>query len=146
MSDAFDYAVWHWYKAEIIRCVDGDTVDVWVDTGFDMRIKQRLRLHGIDTPETRTRDPVEKKAGLMAKARVQELLEAGKCYTIWTIEKGKFGRYLARIYLDDKRRRCVNDMLIKEDLAVPYTGQSKSDIHKLKSEMYDRLRAKGVKL
>ena len=144
MTDEFDYAVWHWYKAEIIRCVDGDTVDVWVDTGFDMRIKQRLRLHGIDTPETRTRDSVEKKAGLMAKARVQELLEAGKCYTIWTVEKGKFGRYLARIYLD--RDTCVNDMLVAEDLAVEYAGQSKNDVKRALSEMYDRLRAKGVKL
>lgn len=134
------------YKAEIIRCVDGDTVDAWIDVGFDMRIKQRLRLHGIDTPETRTRNLTEKKVGMMAKARVQELLEVGETYPIWTVEKGKFGRYLTKFYLDDKRRRCVNDMLIKEDLAVPYTGQSKSDIHKLKSEMYDRLKAKGVKL
>ena len=47
------------YNAEIIRCVDGDTVDAWIDVGFDMRIKQRLRLHGIDTPETRTKDPIE---------------------------------------------------------------------------------------
>ena len=134
------------YNAEIIRCVDGDTVDAWIDVGFDMRIKQRLRLHGIDTPETRTRDPIEKKVGMMAKARVRELLEVGETYPIWTVEKGKFGRYLAKIYLDDNRRWCVNDMLINEDLAVPYTGQSKSAIHKLKSEMYDRLKAKGVKL
>jgi len=132
------------YKAEIIRCVDGDTVDVWVDVGFDMRIKQRLRLYGIDTPETRTRDPVEKKVGLMAKARVQELLEVGKSYTIWTVEKGKFGRYLARIYLEEDN--CVNDMLIAEDLAVAYAGQSKTDIRTALSEMYNRLKAKGVKL
>ncbi len=136
----FDYK----YKAEIIRCVDGDTVDVWVDVGFDMRIKQRLRLYGIDTPETRTRDLTEKKVGLMAKARVQELLEAGKCYTIWTVEKGKFGRYLARIYLEEDN--CVNDMLIAEDLAVAYTGQNKSSIKTALSEMYNRLKAKGVEL
>ena len=132
------------YKAEIIRCVDGDTVDAWIDVGFDMRIKQRLRLHGIDTPETRTRNLTEKKVGMMAKARVQELLEVGETYPIWTVEKGKFGRYLARIYLD--RDTCVNDMLIAEDLAVEYAGQSKSDVRKALSEMYDRLRAKGVKL
>ena len=132
------------YKAEIIRCVDGDTVDVWVDVGFDMRIKQRLRLYGIDTPETRTRDLTEKKVGLMAKARVQELLEVGESYTIWTVEKGKFGRYLARIYLEEDN--CVNDMLIAEDLAVEYAGQSKTDIRTALSEMYNRLKAKGVKL
>ena len=132
------------YKAEIIRCVDGDTVDAWIDVGFDMRIKQRLRLYGIDTPETRTRNLTEKKVGLMAKARVQELLEVGETYPIWTVEKGKFGRYLARIYLD--RDTCVNDMLVAEDLAVEYAGQSKSDVKRALSEMYDRLRAKGVEL
>jgi len=134
------------YNAEIIRCVDGDTVDAWIDVGFDMRIKQRLRLHGIDTPETRTRDPIEKKVGLMAKARVQELLEVGKTYPIWTVEKGKFGRYLARIYLDEARNRCVNDMLVEENLALIYFGGSKADVKIALNHMYNRLRKKGVEL
>lgn len=134
------------YNAEIIRCVDGDTVDAWIDVGFDMRIKQRLRLHGIDTPETRTKDPIEKKVGLMAKARVKELLEVGKTYPIWTVEKGKFGRYLARIYLDEARNQCVNDMLIEENLALIYFGGSKADIKIALNHMYDRLRKKGVEL
>jgi len=134
------------YNAEIIRCVDGDTVDAWIDVGFDMRIKQRLRLHGIDTPETRTRDPIEKKVGLMAKARVQELLEVGKTYPIWTVEKGKFGRYLARIYLDEARNQCVNDMLVEENLASIYFGGSKADIKIALNHMYNRLRKKGVEL
>jgi micrococcal nuclease len=134
------------YNAEIIRCVDGDTVDAWIDVGFDMRIKQRLRLHGIDTPETRTKDPIEKKVGLMAKARVQELLEVGKTYPIWTVEKGKFGRYLARIYLDEARNQCVNDMLVEENLALIYFGGSKADVKISLNHMYDRLRKKGVEL
>jgi micrococcal nuclease len=134
------------YNAEIIRCVDGDTVDAWIDVGFDMRIKQRLRLHGIDTPETRTKDPVEKKVGLMAKARVQELLEVSKTYPIWTVEKGKFGRYLARIYLDEARNQCVNDMLVEENLALIYFGGSKADVKIALNHMYDRLRKKGVEL
>ncbi len=134
------------YNAEIIRCVDGDTVDAWIDVGFDMRIKQRLRLHGIDTPETRTKDPIEKKVGLMAKARVQELLEVGKTYPIWTVEKGKFGRYLARIYLDEARDQCVNDMLVEENLALIYFGGSKADVKIALNHMYDRLRKKGVEL
>lgn len=134
------------YNAEIIRCVDGDTVDAWIDVGFDMRIKQRLRLHGIDTPETRTKDPIEKKVGLMAKARVRELLEVGKTYPIWTVEKGKFGRYLARIYLDEARNQCVNDMLIEENLALIYFGGSKADVKIAMNLMYDRLRKKGVEL
>lgn len=134
------------YKAEIIRCVDGDTVDAWIDVGFDMRIKQRLRLHGIDTPETRTKDPIEKKVGLMAKARVRELLEVGKTYPIWTVEKGKFGRYLARIYLDEARNQCVNDMLVEENLALIYFGGSKADVKIALNHMYNRLRKKGVEL
>lgn len=134
------------YNAEIIRCVDGDTVDAWIDVGFDMRIKQRLRLHGIDTPETRTKDPIEKKVGLMAKARVRELLEVGKTYPIWTVEKGKFGRYLARIYLDEARNQCVNDMLVEENLALIYFGGSKADVKIAMNLMYDRLRKKGVEL
>lgn len=134
------------YNAEIIRCVDGDTVDAWIDVGFDMRIKQRLRLHGIDTPETRTKDPIEKKVGLMAKARVRELLEVGKTYPIWTVEKGKFGRYLARIYLDEARNQCVNDMLVEENLALIYFGGSKADVKIALNHMYDRLRKKGVEL
>ena len=134
------------YNAEVIRCVDGDTVDAWIDVGFDMRIKQRLRLHGIDTPETRTKDPIEKKVGLMAKARVQELLEVGKTYPIWTVEKGKFGRYLARIYLDDNRDQCVNDMLVEENLALIYFGGSKADVKTALEHMYNRLRKKGVEL
>lgn len=134
------------YNAEIIRCVDGDTVDAWIDVGFDMRIKQRLRLHGIDTPETRTKDPIEKKVGLMAKARVRELLEVGKTYPIWTVEKGKFGRYLARIYLDEARNQCVNDMLVEENLALIYFGGSKADVKIAMNHMYDRLRKKGVEL
>ena len=89
------------YKAEIIRCVDGDTVDAWIDVGFDMRIKQRLRLHGIDTPETRTRNLTEKKVGMMAKARVQELLEVGR--DIPDLDRGE--RQVRQVSRQDLPRR-----------------------------------------
>jgi endonuclease YncB( thermonuclease family) len=82
----------------------------------------------------------------MAKARVQELLEVGKTYPIWTVEKGKFGRYLARIYLDEARNQCVNDMLVEENLALIYFGGSKADVKIALNHMYNRLRKKGVEL
>ena len=144
------------YKGEIIRCVDGDTVDMWVDLGFDTRVKQRFRLYGIDTPETRTRDPVEKKAGLLAKDRIQELLKEGKTYPIVTSKegRGKFGRYLATIYTDegvldpivdwDEADISVNERLVREDLAVKYHGQSKEDIKEARVGQYARLKVRGL--
>ena len=88
------------YRATIIKVVDGDTVDVDIDLGFGIIMKdERVRIMGIDTPESRTRDKVEKKFGLAAKARLKELL--GKTCTLKTQinkdgedMKGKFGRIL----------------------------------------------------
>ena len=68
------------YSAEVTRVVDGDTVDAFVDLGFDMHSKQRVRLFGINTPECRTRDKEEKKRGLAAKARLKEMLSEEKRY------------------------------------------------------------------
>ena len=88
------------YRATIIKVVDGDTVDVDIDLGFGIIMKdERVRIMGIDTPESRTRDKVEKKFGLAAKTRLKELL--GKTCTLKTQinkdgedMKGKFGRIL----------------------------------------------------
>ena len=85
------------YNCIIERVVDGDTVDVRVDAGFDIWTKQRVRLLGIDTPESRTRDLREKKFGKLATARVEELLPLGsKQFIVITKQgRGKYGRYLA---------------------------------------------------
>ena len=114
------------YKATVVKVVDGDTVDVDIDLGFDTWLhNQRIRLYGIDTPECRTRNKQEKAHGLLAKKYVQETLIVGEVYALRTKEKGKFGRYLGEIKVG---RTTINKLLIKEGLAVAYTGQSKKDI------------------
>ena len=114
------------YKATIVKVVDGDTVDVDIDLGFDTWLhNQRIRLYGVDTPECRTRNKKEKAHGLLAKAYAQKTLVVGEVYALRTREKGKFGRYLGEIKVG---RTTLNKLLIKEGLAVEYTGQSKKDI------------------
>ncbi len=114
------------YKATIRKIVDGDTADVDIDLGFDCWMhNQRIRLYGIDTPECRTRNKQEKAHGLLAKKYVQETLIVGEVYALRTREEGKFGRYLGEIKVG---RTTINKLLIKEGLAVAYTGQSKKDI------------------
>ena len=113
------------YQAEIVRVVDGDTVDAFVDLGFDMHSKQRVRLYGINTPEVRTRNLEEKKAGLAASARLNELLNANKnrCVIRTSLDKkGKYGRVLGTIYVDDIN---INEMLLSEGHAKEYFGGKK---------------------
>ena len=115
----------HEYKAKIRRWVDGDTVDVTLDLGFDILYNNRIRLLGIDTPESRTRDLEEKKLGLAAKERVRELCPVGSTVTVKTTKdgRGKFGRILGEIYVGDVN---VNKLLIEEGHAVEYFGGKKS--------------------
>tara|TARA_R100001460_G_scaffold107966_1_gene157804 strand:+ start:5797 stop:6201 length:405 start_codon:yes stop_codon:yes gene_type:complete len=114
------------YNATIIRVVDGDTVDVDIDLGFDNWIRnQRIRLYGVDTPECRTRNKAEKAHGLLAKRYVQNTLRLGEVYALRTREKGKYGRYLGEIKVG---RTTINKLLLKELLAVAYEGQNKKDI------------------
>jgi micrococcal nuclease len=125
------------YKATINRVVDGDTVDVDIDLGFGVWLKdERVRIMGIDTPESRTRDKTEKKFGLAAKARLKSLL--GKTAVLKTRVakdgedmKGKFGRILGdfEVYYAAEDRYCLaGEILIKEGYAVLYEGQSKEDV------------------
>jgi micrococcal nuclease len=121
------------YKCKILRVVDGDTVDVDIDLGFGVWMhRERVRMMGIDTPESRTRDKVEKKFGLASKAKLKELLPIGSMQVLKTEidrsgedKKGKFGRILGDFIVDDKR--CT-DILIKEGYAVAYFGGSKDDV------------------
>ena len=113
------------YSAEVTRVVDGDTVDAFVDLGFDMHSKQRVRLYGINTPECRTRDKEEKKRGFAAKARLKEMLseEKNKCVIKTRLDKkGKFGRVLGVLYVNDKD---LNNQLVKEGHAKKYYGGSR---------------------
>ena len=122
------------YKAKILKVIDGDTVDVDIDLGFGMWIhNERVRIMGIDTPESRTSNDIEKKFGLAAKSRLQELL--GETAILKTqIDKkgedmkGKFGRILGDFKTDDGRK-CA-DILCEEGHAVAYFGGAKEDIQK----------------
>ena len=115
------------YSAEVLRVVDGDTVDVLIDCGFSTFRKERIRLHGIDAPESRTRDKEEKVRGLAAKARLQELIKNTSKKVIIKTEldkKGKYGRILGVIWDKDKKKN-FNRMLISEGHAVEYLGGKK---------------------
>ena len=114
------------YAATIIRIVDGDTVDVDVDLGWDTHVcgkRGRIRLYGIDAPESRTRDKEEKKYGLLAKKFVEEFMPVGTVVTLRTYkDTGKYGRYLGDFKVYDK---WVCQELLKHHHAVEYFGQSK---------------------
>ena len=110
------------YNCTLIRVIDGDTIDVNFDLGFNIWHKGRIRMAGIDTPESRTRNKAEKVLGLAAKNRLKELLKKKKLSINCTKEKGKFGRILADVLADDIN---VNKQLIEEGHARPYQGGAK---------------------
>ena len=131
------------YDCKIVRVVDGDTVDVDIDLGFNTwRCGERIRLYGIDTPECRTRNAEEKAAGLLAKEFVEETLHVGGTYKLIIREKDEFGLYLGVIMLSDKT--SVNAALVTEHLAVPYHGQSKQEIEDAHAANYKILQEKGL--
>ena len=106
------------YKAKIHRIIDGDTVDVTIDLGFEMTTKQRVRLYGINTPETRTRDLEEKARGKAAKSRLLELLnDCGRKIVLRTTKRGKYGRILGKL-LHPVTLENFNQTLLKEGHAT----------------------------
>ena len=114
------------YRVEVTRVVDGDTVDVDIDLGFGMTYKkQRVRMMGIDTPESRTRDLEEKFYGKQSKYFLEGLLE-GKDIQLVSHDKGKFGRILGELFIDDIPL-SINQQMIDGYHAVPYFGQNKDD-------------------
>ena len=116
----------HEYHCVITRIIDGDTIDVDIDLGFDCWLhRQRIRLYGIDTPESRTRDLEEKKYGLAAKAFVEKFIPLGSTALLNTKEKGKYGRYLGDFKV---KNQWLCTELLKHRHAVKYEGQSKKAI------------------
>ena len=123
------------YRCKILRVVDGDTVDVDIDVGFGMWMhKERVRMMGIDTPESRTRDKVEKKFGLASKQFVKDMMPVGSKQVLKTQidrsgedKKGKFGRILGDFLIDGKK---LTETMIKEGYGVVYTGQNKDQVEK----------------
>ena len=113
------------YNATLDRVVDGVTFDCILDLGFDVKLhKQRVRLAGIDTPESRTRDLAEKKLGLAAKERLKELCCGNM--KVQSLGKGKYGRILGIPYTEDGKDIC--QMLIDEGHAVKYDGGKKTKV------------------
>ena len=127
------------YRCEIVKIIDGDTVDVDIDLGFGVWLKkERIRMFGIDTPESRTRDLEEKKYGLAAKEFLTKWLSAGNI-TLKTQKdaEGKFGRILGELWYNDVN---INQKMVEEHHAVEYTGQSKSEI--VSEHLFNRTKVK----
>ena len=132
------------FHVTIVKIVDGDTVDVDIDLGFSTVLKkQRVRLMGIDTPESRTRDKVEKLFGKASKPHLKHLLSEGDI-TLVSHDKGKFGRILGELFVthvvseedwmdesgghqtfETEQRISVNQQMINDHHAVEYTGENK---------------------
>lgn len=126
------------YTCKVNRVVDGDTVDVDIDLGFGITYSnQRIRLLGLDAPESRTRDLNEKRFGILAKEFLENELRKAEATGRLVIrtnvdEKGKFGRILGEFFYEDEHQMWVsiNDVMIGQHHAVEYHGQSKADIKK----------------
>ena len=134
----------HEYKSKVTKVVDGDTIKCDIDLGFDIVMaNQTIRLFGIDTPESRTRDKEEKFYGNISKQFLNDYCPKGSYITLRTHldKKGKFGRILGELIVNKVN---LNEQMIEENLAVAYHGQSKMDIEK--EHLYNRtqLNRRGI--
>ena len=128
----YEYAV-----KEIVKVVDGDTVDVVIDLGFDLSKKERVRLAGIDTPESRTRDTEEKVFGLEAKAYLKTRLEGCEKLIVKTEKDGKYGRMLGWFYSHEEET-SINIEMVEKGYAWEYDGGKKE------KNLQDLLEVRGV--
>ena len=114
-----------YFVKSVDRVVDGDTVDISIDLGFDLTKKERVRLAGIDTPESRTKNLEEKKLGYEAKEFLEiHLMKASKL-TVKTEKDGKYGRMLGWLYKTEKDEISINEIMINEGYAWSYDGGTK---------------------
>jgi micrococcal nuclease len=130
------------YKCTVLRVIDGDTIDVDIDLGFDVKLyKQRIRLHGIDTPESRTRDKEEKVRGLLSKNYLKDRAPVGSTILLESLDRGKFGRILGKIWeygdsnwnedhplLAGIDEDSINKEMCLEGFAVEYYGGNKDEL------------------
>jgi micrococcal nuclease len=136
------------YRCKVLKVIDGDTVDIDIDLGFGTWIRnERVRIMGIDTPESRTSNLIEKKFGLAAKSRLQELLGETAILKTQVSKKGedmkgKFGRILGNFATEDGRN-CA-DILCEEGHAVTYFGGAKEDIQKQHMTNRKKLVKQGI--
>tara|TARA_R110002110_G_scaffold117284_3_gene289846 strand:+ start:394 stop:831 length:438 start_codon:yes stop_codon:yes gene_type:complete len=121
------------YSCKVKRVVDGDTMDVILDLGFDILYSCRVRLAGIDTPESRTRDLDEKARGKLSKAFLQECIKGRKVVLKTKLKdsRGKFGRVIAEVWaeVEEGSLRNINELMIKEGHAVKYNAENKALVH-----------------
>ena len=141
------------YRCDVLKVIDGDTVDVDIDLGFGVVLKdERVRIIGIDTPESRTSDKVEDIFGEAAKARVKELMSNDDIILKTQVSKsgedmkGKFGRILGDFVIEEfeGQPKLLTEILLEEGHAVRYHGQNKADIEKAHLANRNRLMQEGV--
>jgi micrococcal nuclease len=136
------------YRCKVLKVIDGDTVDIDIDLGFGTWIRnERVRIMGIDTPESRTSNDIEKKFGLAAKSRLQELLGENAILKTQVSKKGedmkgKFGRILGDFKTEDGR--ICADVLCEEGHAVAYFGGAKEDIQEQHMTNRKKLVKQGI--
>ena len=109
------------YNAQVLKVIDGDTLDLFIDLGFNVGFNTRIRMIGIDTPEKKF------PYGKVVKDYLTNLLEGNKIYLDVT-KKDKYGRYLGLVYLNESDNVSVNELLINENMAKAYHGASRADI------------------
>ena len=136
------------YKCKVKRVVDGDTMDVILDLGFSVHHAVRVRLAGIDTPESRTRDKDEKARGKLSKAFLKESIKGRKIILKTKIKdaKGKFGRVIAEVWaeFEEGSLRNINELMIKECYAVKYNAENKALVEEAHLVNRQRLIEKGL--
>ena len=136
------------YNFKLRKIVDGDTIDVDIDLGFGVWLKkQRIRMMGIDTPESRTSDDEEKVFGLMAKERLTNLIAGAKVLKTYNDERGKYGRILGEVicyFAAEDRWAGSSEIMISEGHGVAYHGQSKDDIAEEHLANRIKLKASGL--
>lgn len=116
-----------YYVKEVKKVVDGDTIDAAIDLGFDISFSSRVRLAGIDTPESRTTDKLEKQLGLESKAYLKNAIDSAKTVVIKTEKMDsseKYGRILGWVFLDGSEV-SINQKMIDEGYAWGYMGETK---------------------
>ena len=136
------------YKCKVKRVVDGDTMDVILDLGFSVHHAVRVRMAGIDTPESRTRDKDEKARGKLSKAFLKESIKGKKIILKTKIKdaKGKFGRVIAEVWaeFEEGSLRNINELMIKECYAVKYNAENKALVEEAHLVNRQRLIEKGL--
>ena len=119
--------MFEYYVKKVSKVVDGDTIDVDIDLGFDISFSSRVRLAGIDTPESRTTDRMEKSLGIESKDYLKKAIDASKTVVIKTEKMDsseKYGRILGWVFLDGSKI-SINEQMIADGYAWGYLGDTK---------------------